>query len=320
MNILYKYYSSNFNLFEHIKRPSIKLSHTKTFNDPFESSLSGELAENISIDFYKNFIKEEYFKDIKDEVLEKRILESKKHYVESPKSYGVVSLTETHRNILMWAHYASSHKGYCVGYKSDFFISDQDEYHTDRLKDYIDLMPQRVKYDSKRFDSEKYTNDKGNKNIPIVRIIESMTIKSNEWIYEKEHRCILPFRYAETIKFITPPTKALQKSIERHISKGLISKGRNGLEFTVNKILRLGDYYRIDIFLERVIKNQYAIALKTINNNKIDSIYFGCESNIDKQRSICNYIEKNKESLGHIKVYRYKVNPETFEIDETRIR
>ncbi|MGR1182352.1 DUF2971 domain-containing protein [Aeromonas veronii] len=320
MNILYKYYSSNFNLFEHIKKPSIKLSHTKTFNDPFESSLSGALAENISINFYKNFIKEEYFKDAKNDLLEKRILEYKKYYVESPKSYGVVSLTETHRNILMWAHYASSHRGYCIGYKSDFFISGSDKNESDRLHDYIDLMPQRVKYDSKRFDSEKYFSDEENKKIPILKIIESMTIKSNEWIYEKEHRCILPFRYAETIKFIRPPTKALKKSIERHISKGLISKGRSESEFKINEVKRLADYYRIDTFLERVIKNQDAIALKTISESKIESIYFGCESDVGKQQRICNYIEKNKETLGHIKIYRYNVNPETFEIDETRIR
>lgn len=312
MNILYKYYSSSFNLFEHLKRPLIKLAHTGTFNDPFESFIPGLLAENMSVKFLERFVKDEY--------MSKAIEDYKSDYQKSPTGYGVVSLSETHRNTLMWAHYANSSRGYCIGYKSDFISDDVNKSNMDIHRKHYDFTPHRVRYDSKRFDYEKYISTANDNNPPINHILDSMTIKSNEWIYEKEHRCIIPFRYGEVVKFTQPISKPLEKIVSRLLRKGFVTKGRNELEYIRSNNLLLGHHYNVNLDFARIAKSKEAMVMKSISEDKIDSIYFGCQSDSARQKRVCNYINKNEDRLGHIKVYRYKTNSETFEIDEHRIR
>lgn len=38
------------------------------------------------------------------------------HFEEQNKHYGIISLSKRWNSILMWAHYANCHKGYCVGF------------------------------------------------------------------------------------------------------------------------------------------------------------------------------------------------------------
>lgn len=318
MDILYKYYSSNFNVLQHIKKPCFKLSHTGTFNDPFESALSEALAENISKDVIMRHYRhrENIIEDI-NETTHFNLLPDldywKEVYKKSPAHYGIVSLTETHRNILMWAHYASSHSGVCIGYKTSLFENNgKDPYYGN-----INFAPQRVKYDSKRFDLEKYTN---NKNTPqMSSIMDSMTTKSNEWIYEKEHRLILPFKFADRVKFFQTPSNRAQKTIEYLLKRNLIHPEKNSFEFRTERKLRLADHYRLNVGLTRIATNNEAMILKDIEVSKIDSIYFGCLSNKQKQLRICKHINNNSDLLGHIKVYRYSINASSFEIDADRI-
>jgi hypothetical protein len=86
---------------------------------------------------------------------------------------GVLSLTEKSDNLLMWSHYAHSHKGFCIGFdnKSNFFNrrrSAKDEFYYLR----------KVEYSEQR---------------PISRLtqlsgIELLLVKSNAWQYEQEWR------------------------------------------------------------------------------------------------------------------------------------
>lgn len=86
---------------------------------------------------------------------------------------GVVSFTEAIDNLLMWSHYANSHRGMAVGFdpKHEFFES-------------LD----RVRYTTQRPDLH---NEFPNINAP------ELFFKSDQWSYEKEWRPAMKFSQAD---------------------------------------------------------------------------------------------------------------------------
>ncbi|ELM3717977.1 DUF2971 domain-containing protein [Aeromonas hydrophila] len=302
MKTLYKYYSEQFDVIKHVKKPAIKLSTTKSFNDPFEKKITNELSRiltrKLKLDLapiYKQVDDEEYIKV----------------YKEISRNYGVVSLTETHRNILMWSHYASSHRGLCIGYKSDFLdILDKIDvrYHA-----YSPIyQPQRVRYDYKRFDINQIEDEQTQFDL----LIQEMMTKSDEWMYEKEHRCIVPFSWADKLsinKNKNPTLNALIKEsiksksiklIQSESEKDTLTYEFNGCE---------GNLKGRDIasFLEVTM-------LKNIKIESIDSIYLGCEYNSDKISKLTTLLKSNP-LYQHIKLYQYKTNEDNFSLDLTTI-
>ncbi|MGN7510281.1 DUF2971 domain-containing protein [Aeromonas salmonicida] len=298
MKTLYKYYSDRFNVIDHIKTPSIKLSTTKSFNDPFEKNITSELSQILTsklkselAPIFKRYDDEEYISV----------------YKEISKNYGVVSLTETHRNVLMWSHYASSHRGLCIGYNSDFF---------EKL-DKIDPLyhaceplykPQRVRYDYKRFDINQINNEQ----TQFELLMQEMTTKSDEWMYEKEHRCIVPFSWADKFSIYKNENAKLKALINKKIKENAIAKiinESNGDKITYSFEPSIGILEKREI----AAYNEVTI-LKNIGIESIDSIYLGCEHNEDNTNILKKLITSNP-FYQHIKLYKYKTNADNFSLD-----
>ncbi|TNC82870.1 MAG: DUF2971 domain-containing protein [Oleiphilus sp.] len=88
-------------------------------------------------------------------------------------SIGVLSLSEKNSNLLMWSHYARSHKGFCIGFDAEapFFHrkrSETDEFYHLR----------KVEYSEKRPTSR----------LSQLSGIELLFTKSLAWEYEQEWR------------------------------------------------------------------------------------------------------------------------------------
>lgn len=84
---------------------------------------------------------------------------------------GAISFAESKSNLLMWSHYADEHKGVVLGFdKKNSFFKD--------LK--------RVKYDSIIPDELISDIDINDNNF----LLQLFYLKSDEWIYEKEHRIV----------------------------------------------------------------------------------------------------------------------------------
>ncbi|RUO50043.1 DUF2971 domain-containing protein [Pseudidiomarina donghaiensis] len=86
---------------------------------------------------------------------------------------GVLSLTEKSNNLLMWSHYARSHKGFCIGFdENDPFFdqrrSDKDEFYYLR--------------------KVKYAKDRPTKSMMKLTGTELFLVKSDDWYYEQEWR------------------------------------------------------------------------------------------------------------------------------------
>src|SRR5260221_10202037 len=87
---VYKFLSCKYGL-EAIREKRLKLSELHSLNDPFDF-----------IPF-----------DLSDPELRKSVLDSK---YEIGKDYGILCFSRSWHNPVLWAHYAESHKGICLGF------------------------------------------------------------------------------------------------------------------------------------------------------------------------------------------------------------
>ena len=96
------------------------------------------------------------------------------HIVREIFLFGYVNLYLMLLNLLMWAHYANSHKGFCIGYKFEDIIN----------KFGINILP--VIY------SEEYSVIRSYKMFEDYDefFLDEWRSKSIEWSYEKEWRLV----------------------------------------------------------------------------------------------------------------------------------
>ena len=162
MDLLYKYYSNESKYaFENIENGNICFSPLESLNDPFEGigknlcEVSNEeqiFWDAIGIDF--------------PNLSSKRISEYLRNKLNF--NYRVFCSSKDYDNCLLWAYYANSHKGFCVGYKeSDIFkISDE----------LLDVEYRSEMCPINEFDENTYK--------------KLLTLKSAEWSNENERRAL----------------------------------------------------------------------------------------------------------------------------------
>ena len=168
---LFKYMPYRKEFFENFY---LRCTPRSALNDPFELRPSDQYMRDHTWDLLaqREMTPEPEFSeeliDFNSEFLEKAF-----------KKIGIVSFSETNDNLLMWSHYADNHRGIVVTFDTshDFFKKDGSKsrelgrvhYRKDRMK----ALPQRLKNGFHMADSTRIYFE-----------------KSDEWIYEKEHRLI----------------------------------------------------------------------------------------------------------------------------------
>ncbi|HEX7763603.1 MAG TPA: DUF2971 domain-containing protein [Cellvibrio sp.] len=108
-------------------------------------------------------------------------------------SLGILSLSESWNNPLMWSHYTDSHQGLCIGFNSkhSFFAVNK----IGETKQGMIALP--VKYSDRRF---VLTAKKMN----MKDVHDVLYVKSIDWKYEKEVRVIATLDKAVKIVDATP--------------------------------------------------------------------------------------------------------------------
>ncbi len=124
--MIYKYTTYKW-LPDIISTNSLHFSCPLDFNDPFDSFIK---VKGVDEKYTKDEI-DEIVKICQDEKKEKTATSNikfkqkkieeilKENKEKADKIFLVLSLSELKDNILMWSHYADSHKGFCIGFKSD---------------------------------------------------------------------------------------------------------------------------------------------------------------------------------------------------------
>ncbi len=206
-----------------IKDNTIKFGAPNEFNDPFECM---SVIGITSFDSTKKKLEElaktsgekysdEAFLRAYDKVV-KISLES--YRTKSLSKYGILCLSGTWDNILMWAHYSNNHKGIIV------------IFHLDRGNSFYDKM-MKVQY-KKGITYFEVDHPNGAK-----KMWESFSTKDPVWGYENEYRVIHP-----------PSERHLYdgngiKSFPRELLKGLIFGYRISRDVREDIIKMVTKYY-----------------------------------------------------------------------------
>ena len=191
-SFLYRYRPGNNWDIDNLKKDTIWLSTLKEYNDPFEN--------RVSIDF--EGVADSYLKMDSNTVALMRLNHIDKNHpsykagIEDLKARGeklqkslsmkklrifTACFCEEKSSLLMWAHYANSHKGFCIGYKFEDIIN----------KFGINILP--VIY------SEEYSVIRSYEMFEDYDefFLDEWRSKSIEWSYEKEWRLVGDYRKNE---------------------------------------------------------------------------------------------------------------------------
>lgn len=167
-----------------LAKDKIWASKLEDLNDPSEGLYSiDEYYKKLSIGL--GFLSKLHFvKTSKDSVnnlkiAENNLLQLKKNIA------GIFSLSKTYDNELMWSHYSSNHKGYCIEYEFD----NLKELNLSRvdMEHYLNHFDDFVKINYSKKTPEKSL---GNEHQSFINFLSQ---KSDSWKYEEEYRLILAY-------------------------------------------------------------------------------------------------------------------------------
>ncbi|HDY7433993.1 TPA: DUF2971 domain-containing protein [Vibrio vulnificus] len=256
--------------------------------------------------------------------------------------FAVVSLSETNNNLLMWSHYADQHRGIVVEFDMNHELFESytpfpvTKFDADLDADVLDHEEnkkrlaikagtlQRVRYNSHRPSLTKFES-----------ILEHFLVKSDEWIYEKEHRIILPLVTADRIivheahlpdiEFYAESPEVLEQEF---LGNGMYMINlKEPLLEEAYRLIRYDDDYidREDLvlafvdhiineYLKRISEDPRTIFLYRLEPKAIKSVYFGCKVDQQDKQYIVDRIYNNKE-LSHIKIFQAEVSDKRFELN-----
>ncbi|TLU54662.1 MAG: DUF2971 domain-containing protein [Chlorobium sp.] len=138
-----------------------------------EIDLLGEPPEK------RETVRDSFLSDIKKRHEDLAVFSSKKF----ARNFKLCSFSERNDSIVMWAHYASDHKGFCI------------EYDLEKIPctDYRRRLLYPVIYSDQMFDAtEHLMKEKGDKSLNFLRWHLAALVKARDWDYEKEWRLVFP--------------------------------------------------------------------------------------------------------------------------------
>jgi len=289
---LYKYMPYRKEFFED---PLLRLTPSSGFNDPFDSKPSGEaMAKKLAFLACEDG---EECREPTPDLIDKMGPE-KDNIVQELENLGILCLTEDLHNLLMWSHYADEHRGIvvefdCSGQWLDCTTPEEN------ISDWVvnEFNPVPVRYSGRRpgddLDDEfiyEYGNAKFIKSTALV--------KSNDWIYEKEHRTIIQLSNANVIIVSKNRASWFEKS-PTVIS--IESLPKNMIKVTLD--------HRVNPYLNYA--PQDAMFFVRPKPESIRAVYFGCRFDINK---IGEAYENSKKSgfFSDVRFFRSEVDDSVF--------
>lgn len=257
-NTLYKFMPARKEFFENFL---LRASSRNSLNDPFEI-----MPSTISFAKFLHSIGETRWghsiRDIETTMKEKKINGIKQYgKIDLFDRTGIISLTETKRNLLMWSHYADSHKGMVVEFDMNHVF-----FHSPIDGNNFEGLVHRVRYDRDRPDNVKSW-------------YEWFIYKSDEWIYEKEHRLLVPLSHCSVCFDGLPDA-------------GKIIDARS-----------INDCY----------KDKYLCMFK-IPESALVSVTFGVEMSPKVKSEITQAINMNSD-LSHLRIYQAVTHPDRYDFE-----
>lgn len=178
---IYKYQPATIQSLINLKSQSIYFNSASKFNDPFDCNIKLKFKNLNEEDLKK--LKKYFLKDIRNEI-HKQDLEnlSASEFVEIAKNVtdervdnfyknkGISCFSEKNNNQLMWSHYASSSKGFCLEFDTT-------------IEPFQNIFPVEYEEIPSLLDLVKMITSKEN-----YLLRKLLCFKSSDWAYEKEWR------------------------------------------------------------------------------------------------------------------------------------
>jgi len=232
-----------------LERQLIRFTPYTALNDPFEcrftlNPIEREREAAIEDDYLAEWAQVEVW-------LEGRI-----------GQLGMLSLSRTHRNILMWTHYAKEHRGYVLGFDETHPFFQATAYYiepTYRVKEALDIQG----FGSLR--DVTYTQERPNINFGGNVPFDAFFTKSLDWNYEQEVRI---FRHlseaAETLGDESTGIKLFR--LPRGVAKRIILGAHcpADIERTVIELANSEFFAGAEIDRARLNKRDYSLEFETI--------------------------------------------------------
>lgn len=188
--MLYKYYSAKSeyaidNLFD----GKISFTPLDALNDPYE----GIATYSYEVDEEEQAYWDELGIDL-PQMMSDKLSEKTKEVLNF--KYRVFSATKEYDNPLLWAYYADSHKGFCVGY-DESSISDMA----------MDLV--EIDYGNELFQFSELEEE---------TFIKLLSVKAKEWYQEKECRAIYQLKESD----VSERDEALYYNTAKQLEEGIM--------------------------------------------------------------------------------------------------
>jgi hypothetical protein len=257
----------------------IRASQRSALNDPLEAQYCIDSLRRL-------FVALEYSKKMVNYSLKvvKTLLEE----------VGVVCLTETRDNLLMWSHYADNHKGLVLRFRFNSMTNEGIFNSLFPIESCYDAGPCAQGFFEGNFEPVKYrkqpkfridTFDRSysfDHNVDVLNIVTGILLqKSDEWIYEKEHRSVLHLRQSDRV--LVPEYKGASKKIHTCLQN-------------------------LDEFLARMeVVDKHAFYTKVVEVNQILHVFdlFRIEDS-DLRASLASYL-KDLASIPDV-IYLFKLD------------
>ncbi len=319
MAVLYKHYGNGIGD-NYLENPTFLLSTPNDLNDPFESNIAKDI-KNLIVNSYS--LEEQAYINTMSLVptlgfINKKVLSSIKEINLSRELHrqSIISLTETNNNILMWAHYSDKHQGCAIGYDLDLIVEDIKRKHKNYKAFTLEPKVYKINYRSIRFEPDNILNEH---NIlrEVLRLIT--TTKSDHWIYEKEHRLIIPLGCANIIRLFPmeyhgkKSKKEFDKMASGAIESDLI-KTKNQHDGYIDIVIRdnseVGD---VESYITKLRNYFKTLPLLSIPKESIRTIHFGARAGESKMITPFKIINKTPEYKS-VKIFEYTISNDRFEL------
>lgn len=317
MKQLFKYLPEPRNLFD---EGFIRLSQLVALNDPFEASFCSESLDNLSTHFDYSMAQDPEFGDISFS----KYIEMRMHNI------GVICLSENKENLLMWAHYADEHKGVVAGisYLPIFGSIFQNLFRADTLintswgESYspFDGIPKPVSYrKGLRYRNDRFDYDYSNIDAEGAdRILyEVFMQKSDEWIYEQEHRVVLRLEQADRV-IIENVQHIENESIRNRVVNSNYSTINPADSSCVIDLYKIEDEaIRVSIAMQlaKLSRNPKIIYLMKLNPSCINNCLLGLNSTFDKASVQGQFAS----SVGYLDIWKAVKNSDYYSLEFTKI-
>ena len=173
---VYKYRGANFKRdLESLEKNFYWAPKFDDLNDPCETLINTDPFKVQSKTFAKLFGKEKSEQLLEVEKALHNLFEVKK------KGIGIYSLSKTYKDELLWAHYADSHKGFCIEYDLELLANSYKSFETFSF-------PVIYKKKPPEYGIKDINNTKSE------QVVQKLAgYKSKRWNYEQEHRIVAGF-------------------------------------------------------------------------------------------------------------------------------